>query len=96
MRSEKPAASKPKKGPPPKKTPNVPVNNPTPDISDAMAALSLDTLPRTSASSIETVDSYESLPGGGEYEYLGEGTFYSGEGIGRWKLEENGSFTKIE
>ena len=42
------------------------------------------------------MDSYESLPGGGEYEYLGEGTFYSGEGIGKWKLEENGSFTKIE
>lgn len=92
----KSSSFKPKRGPPPKKTPEVKAEVTTPDISTAMAALSLDTLPGGQSSKIESVDSYESLPGGGEYEYLGEGTFYSGEGIGKWKLEENGSFTKIE
>jgi len=97
QRKNGPPPSKPKKGPPPAKAkpPNVDVNEPTKDISDAMAKLSLDSLPGNNTQ-VESVASYESLPGGGDYEYIAEGTFYSGEDIGRWKLEEDGSFTKME
>ena len=72
---------------------------PTPvvtNVADAMAKLSLDTLPGREVKSETTVPSYESLPPGGDYEYLTEGTFYTGSGIGKWKLEEDGTFTKIE
>jgi len=87
--------SKPKKGPPPKKV-SVPVDSPKHDISDAMAKLSLSSLPGNMKPQPEKVSSFELLPGGGEYEYLEEGTYYSGEQIGKWKLEEDGSFTKQE
>ena len=90
-----PPSSKPKKGPPPKPKP-VEEIQPTTNVADAMAKLSLDTLPGNSNAQPQSVPNYESLPGGGEYEYITEGTFYSGEGIGRWKLEEDGSFTKVE
>lgn len=90
-------ANKPKKGPPPSsKKPNVPVNAPSADISDAMSKLMLSELPGRGNNQPESVQSYEFLPGGGEYEYLNEGTFYAGENIGRWKLEEDGSFSKLE
>ena len=90
------SVNKPKRGPPPKvNKSNVPVDQPAADISDAMAKLSLDTLPGNNAQP-QTVPSYEQLPGGGEYDYLSEGTFYYGEGIGRWMLEDDGSFTKVE
>ena len=97
QRKNGPPPSKPKKGPPPAKAkaPNVDVNEPAKDISDAMAKLSLDSLPGDNTQ-VESVASYESLPGGGDYEYIAEGTFYSGEDIGRWKLEDDGSFTKME
>ena len=91
-----PPSSKPKKGPPPKpKTVETEVQ-PVTNVEDAMAKLSLDTLPGKPDAQPQSVANYESLPGGGEYEYLSEGTFYSGEGIGRWKLEDDGSFTKVE
>ena len=41
------------------------------------------------------VDSYQDLPGGGEYIYSTEQTLYTGKGIGKWRLENDGSFTKI-
>ena len=85
-----------RKGPPPKPKPQEgPVGNNSVDISEAMAKLSLTTLPGND-SQPEKVASYEELPGGGDYEYLDEGTFYSGESLGRWKLEDDGSFTKLE
>ena len=88
------STSKPRRGPPPKPKPQ---GNPAlANISDAMAKLSLDTLPGKQEHKPQTVESYESLPPGGDYEYLSDGTFYSGVGIGRWKLEQDGSFTKIE
>ena len=87
--------SKPKKGPPPKKV-NIPDESPKHDITDAMAKLSLSSLPGNVKPQPEKASSFESLPGGGEYEYLEEGTYYSGELIGRWKLEDDGSFTKQE
>ena len=84
---------KPKRGPPPKTIQDpVPVTN----VADAMAKLSLSSLPGKSNNIPQRVTSYESLPHGGEYQYLTEGTFYSGEGIGKWKLEEDGSFTRVE
>ncbi|MGB2121433.1 MAG: CARDB domain-containing protein, partial [Candidatus Poseidoniaceae archaeon] len=87
--------TKPKRGPPPKQTQPEPTPVVT-NVADAMAKLSLDSLPGREVKSETTVQSYESLPSGGDYEYLTEGTFYTGSGIGRWKLEEDGTFTKIE
>ena len=84
--------SKPKRGPPPKKEP-VQEISPT-EISTAMSKLSLDTLPGNNQP--QKVPSYESLPAGGDYDYTAEGTFYIGSAIGKWKLEDDGSFTKIE
>ena len=97
MRSKTEAKPKTqRKGPPPKPKPQeTPAENNSVDISEAMAKLSLTTLPGNDSQS-ERVASYEELPGGGDYEYLDEGTFYSGESLGRWKLEEDGSFTKLE
>ena len=87
--------AKAKTGPPPKQKlpePNVVITN----VADAMAKLSLDTLPGRDINAQKTVPSYESLPPGGDYEYLNEGTFYIGSSLGRWKLNEDGSFTKVE
>ena len=39
---------------------------------------------------------YSQLPGGGEYEYTLDATYYVGEECGRWILNEDKSFTKIE
>jgi hypothetical protein len=96
-KSKTPSSAKPKKGPPPKPKPEyIPVDEPVPNITEAMSKLSLDSLPGKSNPQPEKIASFEYLPGGGEYEYLGEGTFYSGESIGRWRLEEDGTFTKVE
>ncbi|RJU82516.1 MAG: hypothetical protein DWC09_02060 [Candidatus Poseidoniales archaeon] len=48
------------------------------------------------AEGIETVESYAKLPGGGDYDYTGGQTIYSGEGIGTWKQNPDESFTRIE
>jgi hypothetical protein len=88
-----------KKGPPPAlssaKPANVPLDAPPADISAAMAALSLDSLPGRAAEYGDSVPTFAELPHGGEYEYLTEGTFYLTETEGKWKLEEDGSFTKV-
>ena len=94
-KSGPPPSSKPKSGPPPKPKP-VEEIPPTTNVADAMAKLSLSNLPGRTDAQPQSVPNYESLPGGGEYEYLTEGTFYFGEGIGRWRLEDDGSFTKME
>ena len=94
-KSGPPPSSKPKSGPPPKSKP-VEEIQPNTNVADAMAKLSLDNLPGRSNAQPQSVPNYQSLPGGGEYEYLTEGTFYFGDAIGRWKLEEDGSFTKME
>jgi hypothetical protein len=59
-----------------------------------MAALSLDSLPGRATEYGDTVPTFAELPPGGEYEYLTEGTFYLTESDGKWKLEEDGSFTR--
>ena len=94
-KSGPPPSSKPKSGPPPKPKPTEEIT-PTTNVADAMAKLSLSNLPGRNDAQPQIVPSYQSLPGGGEYEYLTEGTYYSGEGIGRWRLEEDGSFIKLE
>ena len=91
-----PPSSKPKKGPPPKPKPAEAEVQPIANVADAMEKLSIDTLPGRTDAQPQSVPNYESLPGGGEYEYLSEGTFYSGDEIGRWKLEDDGSFSKIK
>ena len=75
---------------------NVPVDQPSADVSGALSKLSLDTLPGREDPQPQSIPSFDKLPGGGEYEYLTEGTFYSLESSGRWLLEEDGSFTKVE
>lgn len=47
------------------------------------------------ASTEERVEDYSKLPGGGEYEYTPEGTYYVGQSCGRWVLNEDKSFTKV-
>ena len=90
-------SEKPKKGPPPVAKPeNVPVDQPSADVSEAISKLSLDNLPGRKDPQPQSVPSFENLPSGGEYVYLAEGTFYSGESCGRWLLEEDGSFTNVE
>jgi len=88
-----------KKGPPPAipkdKPANIPVDAPTADVSAAMAALSLDSLPGRADEYGDSVPTFAELPHGGEYEYLAEGTFYLTESDGKWKLEEDGSFTRV-
>ena len=62
-----------------------------------MAAKYLDALgapAEPSTPSTHAVD-YTQLPGGGEYEYTPEGTFYVGETCGRWQLNEDKSFTRL-
>ena len=87
----------PKKGPPPAAKPeNVPVDQPSADVSGALSKLSLENLPGRGNPQPQSVPSFDMLPGGGEYVYLAEGTFYAGETCGRWLLEEDGSFTKVE
>lgn len=44
---------------------------------------------------VERVEGYAQLPGGGEYEYTAEGTFYVGQTCGRWRLNEDKSFTRL-
>lgn len=95
MRSKSPRNNeqKAKKGPPPKANIESTKDSSTPDIGDAMNKLSLEDLPGNNELK---VTSYEKLPGGGDYQYLAEGTFYIVQDIGKWKLEEDGSFSKVE
>ncbi|MEC7989146.1 MAG: CARDB domain-containing protein, partial [Candidatus Thermoplasmatota archaeon] len=57
-----------------------------------MAALGV---PATPVAAEERVADYSQLPGGGDYEYTADGTFYVGETCGRWRLNEDKSFTKL-
>lgn len=57
-----------------------------------MAALGV---PAQAVEGEERVADYSQLPGGGEYEYTAEGTFYVGATCGRWRLNDDKSFTKL-
>ena len=91
---------KPSKGPPrgPPKS-SAPVEEISPQ---ATAALYMDALgPATTEASDEAVSSethasdYSQLPGGGEYEYTPDATYYVGATCGRWILNEDKSFTRL-
>ena len=104
-----PQKSKPK-GPPgadrrvsggPRAPPSSPSSAPV-DLARAEAALAA-LAPAAAAEPNETGDKtvgsiasdHTELPGGGDYDYTAEGTHYEGEGIGRWKLRDDGSFERI-
>ena len=65
-----------------------------------MAAAHFDALgsgPRGTPEEEHHVADYTQLPGGGDYEYTDEGTFYVvPEGGERWRLNEDKSFTKVK
>ncbi len=94
-------ANRPSKGPPKEPPKNPPKEAVSEDESpQAMAAKYMDALgapaPAASIEPLETrVEDYSQLPGGGEYEYTAEGTFYVGESCGRWVLNEDKSFTRV-
>jgi len=88
-----PSTGPKKRGPPPAKAPPV-VEEQSPAEQAAAQFAALDAL--TPTKEVERVGSWEELPGGGEYEYTTEGTFYAGEDCGRWKLLDDGQFEKLE
>ena len=65
----------------------------------ALAALSPDLTPEDGQPAVPDIGAVASdhteLPGGGEYDYTTEGTHYHGEGLGRWKLRDDGSFERV-
>ena len=80
---------------PPKAASKAPVpaaQTPQEMAAQHMAALGV---PATPVAAEERVADYSQLPGGGDYEYTAEGTFYVGETCGRWRLNEDKSFTKL-
>ena len=83
----------PGRGPPrgPPKAAEQPAATPQEMAAQHMAALGVP----AQAGSEERVADYSQLPGGGEYEYTAEGTFYVGATCGRWRLNEDKSFTKL-
>ncbi len=95
--------AKPARGPP--KTPPR-AAPPTPQVEEevspqAMAAQFMDALgvPEPEATVTEQTqthaEDYSKLPGGGQYEYTADATYYVGETCGRWILNEDKSFTLL-
>ena len=94
------SGKKPSKGPPrgpPTKSSTEPEQSP-----QATAALYMDALgPAVVEKSVEEVgeenhaSDYSQLPGGGEYEYTPDATYYVGPTCGRWILNEDKSFTRL-
>ena len=82
---------KPSKGPPR----GPPKSKPAPLTPQEQAAKYMDALGGNSPAP-NHVEDYSKLPGGGEYEYTAEGTYYVGPTCGRWKLNEDKSFTQID
>jgi hypothetical protein len=90
--------SRPSKGPPRGPPKSKPSAEPTPQ---EMAAKYMDALGPVQERDELPLDAdnhaadYSQLPGGGEYEYTLDATYYVGEECGRWLLNEDKSFTKI-
>jgi hypothetical protein len=92
--SNRPAKGPPRK-PPTTQTEPAPEQNLSPQ---AMAAQYLDALgapPVEASTNPNHAEDYSKLPGGGEYEYTPEATYYVGETCGRWILNEDKSFTRL-
>ena len=81
----------PQRGPPrgPPKT-TVPEMSPQERAAQAMAALGVP------SNAEERVEDYSKLPGGGEYEYTADATYYVGPTCGRWRLNDDKSFTRLK
>lgn len=92
------SGSRPSKGPPRGPPKSKPSAEPTPQ---EMAAKYMDALGPVQERDELPLDAdnhaadYSQLPGGGEYEYTLDATYYVGEECGRWLLNEDKSFTKI-
>jgi N-acetylneuraminic acid mutarotase len=43
-----------------------------------------------------TVNDWSELPGGGDYEYTSDATYYTGDTCGKWLLNEDKTFTRVE
>ena len=84
-------AKTPQRGPPrgPPKT-AVPEMSPQERAAQAMAALGVP------SNAEERVEDYSKLPGGGEYEYTADATYYVGPTCGRWRLNDDKSFTRLK
>ena len=80
---------------PPKGPPKTKQTEPSPQERAAMHMAALGVPEPSPASTEERVEDYSKLPGGGEYEYTPEGTYYVGQSCGRWVLNEDKSFTKV-
>tara|TARA_B110000444_G_scaffold258756_1_gene300537 strand:- start:5504 stop:10198 length:4695 start_codon:yes stop_codon:yes gene_type:complete len=91
--------SRPSKGPPRGPPKSKPSAEPTPQ---EMAAKYMDALGPVQESEELPLDpdnhaaDYSQLPGGGEYEYTLDATYYLGEECGRWVLNDDKSFTKTD
>ena len=85
----------PRKGPPPKKKVEVTPQAEAKSHFSALDALLPSTNEVANAEKTFARD-YTELPGGGEYEYTAEGTFYVGSTCGRWILNDDNSFSKVE
>jgi len=91
------SVTKPSRGPPR----GPPRTSPTDATLDtkSMAAAHFDALgpgPEATSDDASHVADYTHLPGGGDYEYTDEGTFYVVPGQNeRWRLNDDKSFTKV-
>jgi len=93
-------SKKPSKGPPrgPPKT-TTPAEEQTPQAMaaqymDALGTVATEPNPEASEGQTHAAD-YSQLPGGGEYEYTPDATYYVGESCGRWILNEDKTFTRL-
>lgn len=87
-RSTKAPTRGPPRGPP-RATSDEPKPTPQEQAAKHMAALGLPPVVE------ERVEDYSKLPGGGDYEYTADGTYYVGPTCGRWRLNEDKSFTRL-
>ena len=95
---------KPARGPP-RSPPKGPTNSPEVEAEvspQAMAAQYMDALGVPEPAETEAqeasqthAEDYSKLPGGGQYEYAADATYYVGETCGRWILNEDKSFTRL-
>ncbi|MDA1168538.1 MAG: hypothetical protein O2866_06625, partial [archaeon] len=87
----------PKTGPSPKKQlEESPQGQAQLHFSALDALLPAATETKTEQSTETYAKDYSQLPGGGQYEYSLDGTFYVGPTCGRWVLNEDNSFSKVD
>ena len=96
----KPTESKPLSGPPQKssKATKAPSNlkGPPPKTAESTVKLEAEPVPETSHLPVigTSVSDYSQLPGGGDYQYDGGQTTYTGLLCGTWKQNPDESFTR--